>query len=315
MAPSFRVMGIVNVTPDSFSDGGRWLEPRGRDRPRPPAGRRGRGDPRRRRRVDPPRRGPRAAERGAAPRRAGDRGRSRGTGAQLSIDTMKLAVAAAALAAGATLVNDVTRAAPRPRAGRRSSPSAAATCCLMHMLGEPRTMQDDPRYDDVVAEVKAFLEERLAFAVAEGIAEERIAARPRHRLRQDRRAQPRAAAPPGRDRRARAARVRRRDVAQELPRAARRPRGPARPRRRRRSRRTSSRSSAARRVFRVHDVAPTRRCAHGRGCYVARRWRLTATTTTSTTSRTLRRRRGRRGPADRGHDRDHAGSRSTPTTG
>jgi dihydropteroate synthase len=49
-----------------------------------------------------------------------------------------------------------------------------AHCCLMHMLGEPRTMQQDPRYDDVVSEVKAFLEERLAFAVAEGVAEERV---------------------------------------------------------------------------------------------------------------------------------------------
>ena len=66
-------------------------------------------------------------------------------------------------------------------------------CCLMHMLGNPRTMQDDPRYDDVVSEVKAFLEQRLAFAVAEGIAEERVMLDPGHRLRQDARAQPRAA--------------------------------------------------------------------------------------------------------------------------
>ena len=51
---------------------------------------------------------------------------------------------------------------------------AGTECCLMHMLGEPRTMQDDPRYDDVVADVKAFLEERLAFAVGAGIPEERI---------------------------------------------------------------------------------------------------------------------------------------------
>ena len=51
---------------------------------------------------------------------------------------------------------------------------AGARCCLMHMLGEPRTMQRDPRYDDVVADVKGFLEERMAFAVAHGIAEERI---------------------------------------------------------------------------------------------------------------------------------------------
>ena len=51
---------------------------------------------------------------------------------------------------------------------------AGVDCCLMHMLGEPRTMQDDPRYDDVVADVKAFLEERLEFAVAAGVPEERI---------------------------------------------------------------------------------------------------------------------------------------------
>jgi dihydropteroate synthase len=52
--------------------------------------------------------------------------------------------------------------------------AAGCDCCLMHMLGDPRTMQDDPRYDDVVSEVKAFLEERMAFAVVAGVAEERI---------------------------------------------------------------------------------------------------------------------------------------------
>jgi dihydropteroate synthase len=51
---------------------------------------------------------------------------------------------------------------------------SGADCCLMHMLGEPRTMQEDPRYGDVVSDIKAFLEERLAFAVGEGIAEERV---------------------------------------------------------------------------------------------------------------------------------------------
>jgi dihydropteroate synthase len=86
---------------------------------------------------------------------------------------MKLEVARAALDAGATYVNDVT--------AFRHDPALAALvaergcdCCLMHMLGEPRTMQDDPCYDDVVSEVKAFLAERAAFAVAEGIPEERI---------------------------------------------------------------------------------------------------------------------------------------------
>ena len=75
---------------------------------------------------------------------------------------------------------------------------AGAYLCLMHMQGEPRTMQDDPRYDDVASEVAAFLEERLGFAVAAGIDEERICLDPGHRLRQDRRAQLRARAAPRR---------------------------------------------------------------------------------------------------------------------
>jgi dihydropteroate synthase len=96
-----------------------------------------------------------------------------GLAAQISIDTMKLEVAAAAVDAGATYVNDVT--------AFRHDPGLAGLvaerrldCCLMHMLGEPRTMQADPRYDDVVSDVKAFLEDRLAFAVAEGVPEERV---------------------------------------------------------------------------------------------------------------------------------------------
>ena len=83
----------------------------------------------------------------------------------LSIDTSKLAVARAALDAGATYVNDVTAFRHDP-----GSPAlvaeAGCDCCLMHMQGEPRTMQADPRYDDVVDDVRAFLEERAAFAVA-----------------------------------------------------------------------------------------------------------------------------------------------------
>ena len=93
--------------------------------------------------------------------------------ARLSIDTTKVAVAQAALEAGATLVNDVSALRHDPRMAALVAGSGAG-CCLMHMLGEPRTMQQDPRYDDVVSEVKAFLEERLAFAVAEGIDEERV---------------------------------------------------------------------------------------------------------------------------------------------
>jgi dihydropteroate synthase len=93
--------------------------------------------------------------------------------AQISIDTSKAAVAVAALDAGATIVNDVTALRGDPKMAQVIA-EAGVDCCLMHMLGEPRTMQLDPRYEDVVGEVKAFLEERLAFAVSEGIAEERI---------------------------------------------------------------------------------------------------------------------------------------------
>ena len=176
MAATFRVMGIVNVTPDSFSDGGEWFEREaaithahalvdegaaildvGGESTRPYA------DPvpedEERARVVP------VIE------------ALRDTGAQLSVDTMKLAVARDALAAGATYVNDVT--------AFRNDPALAGLvaehgcdCCLMHMLGDPRTMQVDPRYDDVVSEVKAFLEERAAFAMREGVAAERITVDP-----------------------------------------------------------------------------------------------------------------------------------------
>ena len=79
----------------------------------------------------------------------------------------------AALDAGATYVNDVTAFRADPEMAGLVA-ERGVECCLMHMLGEPRTMQDDPRYDDVVSDVKAFLEERLAFAVAEGVPEERV---------------------------------------------------------------------------------------------------------------------------------------------
>jgi dihydropteroate synthase len=176
VAPAFRIMGIVNVTPDSFSDGGEWFE-------RDPAIAHGR----------------RLVEEGASILDVGgestrpfsdpvseDEERARvvpviaalsETGAQLSIDTMKLAVARAALDAGATYVNDVTAFRHEPALAGLVA-ERGCDCCLMHMLGDPRTMQVDPRYDDVVSEIKAFLEERAAFAVAEGIAEERISVDP-----------------------------------------------------------------------------------------------------------------------------------------
>jgi dihydropteroate synthase len=96
-----------------------------------------------------------------------------GPGLPVSIDTSKRAVAEAAIEAGAAIVNDVT--------AMRGEPDLAGVCatagvevCLMHMLGDPRTMQSDPTYDDVVDEVRSFLAERIEFATSEGIAEERI---------------------------------------------------------------------------------------------------------------------------------------------
>ena len=91
----------------------------------------------------------------------------------ISIDTTKAEVARRAIDAGASIVNDVSAFRFDPELAEVVA-EAGAECCLMHMLGEPRTMQDDPRYDDVVADVKAFLEERLEFAVGEGVAEGRI---------------------------------------------------------------------------------------------------------------------------------------------
>jgi dihydropteroate synthase len=177
-AGEFEVMGIVNVTPDSFSDGGRYLDHRaavahGLELERAGASILDIGGESTRPGAQPV---PEAEElRRVVPVIEGLR--AQGSAAQISIDTSKAAVAAAALQAGATLVNDVTALRGDPAMAGVVA-SAGADLCLMHMLGDPRTMQRDPRYDDVVAEVKAFLEERLSVAVAAGIAEERIALDP-----------------------------------------------------------------------------------------------------------------------------------------
>ena len=164
------VMGVVNVTPDSFSDGGLALRPDaaatcaygfleegaaivdiGGESTRP--GSESVSLDEELRRVEP-----------VLEALAGE---------PVSIDTSKAEVARRALEAGAMMVNDVT--------ALRGDPDVAgvvadgdAYLCLMHMLGEPRTMQEDPRYDDVVSEVASFLEERLAFAVQAGIPEEHV---------------------------------------------------------------------------------------------------------------------------------------------
>jgi dihydropteroate synthase len=173
---NYRLMGIVNVTPDSFSDGGACLEPgaalaRGLELVAQGAGILDVGGESTRPGAEPVA----LAEELRRVLPVIERLGAQASGAQLSIDTSKAAVAQAALTAGASLVNDVTALRGDPQMARVVA-EANCDCCLMHMRGEPRTMQraGGPRYDDVVSEVKAFLEERLAFAVAQGIAEQRI---------------------------------------------------------------------------------------------------------------------------------------------
>jgi dihydropteroate synthase len=169
--PRPSVMGVVNVTPDSFSDGGVNLDPAdaaatargmlsqgaaivdiGGESTRP--GSEGVSADEELRRVVP------VLERlqGEVP---------------VSIDTSKAEVARIAIGLGAELVNDVTALRGDPELAEVVAESGAYLC-LMHMQGEPRTMQADPRYDDVVSEVAAFLEDRLRAAVAAGIPEERV---------------------------------------------------------------------------------------------------------------------------------------------
>ncbi len=164
------VMGVVNVTPDSFSDGGVHLDPE----VAVASARRMVAD------------GAAIVDVGGESTRPGSEGVSldeelrrlvpvleRLEGVPVSIDTAKAEVARRALELGAELVNDVTALRGDPQLAGVVADSDAYLC-LMHMQGEPRTMQVAPHYDDVVDDVAAFLEERLAFAVDAGIAEERI---------------------------------------------------------------------------------------------------------------------------------------------
>jgi dihydropteroate synthase len=169
--PRPSVMGVVNVTPDSFSDGGVHLDAEvavaaarrmhaegaaivdvGGESTRP--GSEGVSSDEELRRVVPVLEG-----------LAGD--------VPVSIDTAKAEVARRALELGALMVNDVTALRADPDLAGVVA-DAGAYLCLMHMQGEPRTMQVDPRYDDVASEVASFLEERMVFAVSQGIPEERI---------------------------------------------------------------------------------------------------------------------------------------------
>ena len=167
-------MGVVNVTPDSFSDGGRYFDAEAAVA----HGIRLAGEGARLLDV-----GGESSRPGAQPVAEAEELRrvlpvvedlaGRDGDWEVSIDTTKLAVAAAALDAGARIVNDISAFRLTPELAGLVA-DRGATCCLMHMAGEPRTMQDAPRYGDVVSEVKSFLEDRLGFAVEEGIAEERI---------------------------------------------------------------------------------------------------------------------------------------------
>lgn len=167
-------MGVVNVTPDSFSDGGRFLDPAaaiaharrlmqegadlidlGAESSRPGAEAVVSADEELRRLL------PVLRELRDLP---------------LSVDTVKPEVMRVALAEGAAMINDIN-ALRAPGAFAAVAASDAAVC-LMHMQGSPGTMQRNPSYDDVVAEVKTFLHERIASAVGAGIAAERIVADP-----------------------------------------------------------------------------------------------------------------------------------------
>ena len=169
--PRPSVMGVVNVTPDSFSDGGVHLDP---DAAEAAA----------RRMIEE---GAAIVDLGGESTRPGSEGVSveeellrvvpvldrLGGEIALSIDTSKAAVARAALERGTIFVNDVTALQGEPELAGVVA-DAGAYLCLMHMRGEPRTMQEEPRYEDVASEVASFLEDRMAFAVGEGIPEERI---------------------------------------------------------------------------------------------------------------------------------------------
>jgi dihydropteroate synthase len=172
--PRPSVMGVLNVTPDSFSDGGRFADAAAAVAQAQAMARDGAA----------------IVDVGGESTRPGSLGISArdelarvlpvleslaeaGSPVPISVDTSKAEVARRALELGAVMVNDVT--ALRADAGLADVVGEhGALVCLMHMLGEPRTMQESPRYDDVVSDVAAFLEARLAEAVRAGIPEERI---------------------------------------------------------------------------------------------------------------------------------------------
>ncbi len=171
------VMGVVNVTPDSFSDGGRFFDPEAAVAHGLALAAAG---------ADVLDVGGESTRPGAAPVDAAEETRrvvpvvsrlARDASVPVSVDTMKASVAAAALRAGASMINDVSAGLADPEMLAVVA-AGGAGFVAMHMLGTPTTMQNDPRYDDVVAEVIEFLVERLAAAEAAGIPRDRLWADP-----------------------------------------------------------------------------------------------------------------------------------------
>ncbi len=170
----FDVMGVVNVTPDSFSDAGRYFDPAAAVQHGLALEAEGAAI------LDV---GGESTRPGADPVEADEESRrvvpviealvAAGVRAQISVDTMKAEVADRALAAGATLVNDVTALRAAPEIAELAA-AAGARLCLMHMQNPPNEPPAAPRYSDIVSEVKSFLQERMAFAVAHGVPEEQI---------------------------------------------------------------------------------------------------------------------------------------------
>jgi len=167
------IMGVVNVTPDSFSDGGRFLAAEDALTQAVALVREGAAI------VDI---GGESTRPGSEPLPAAEElervlpvieALADRVGVPVSVDTTKAEVARRALAAGASLINDVS--ALRSDAGMiEVVAEAGCPVCLMHMKGQPKTMQDDPHYDNVVDEVLRFLEERMAFALANGLREDQL---------------------------------------------------------------------------------------------------------------------------------------------
>jgi dihydropteroate synthase len=279
----FSVMGVVNVTPDSFSDGGLYIDAgaaiaHGLDLEAEGAAILDIGG-------ESTRPGAQPVDAAAELERVLPviQGlRERGVQARISIDTSKAPVAAAALDAGASLVNDVTALRGDPEMAELVA-ARGAECCLMHMLGEPRTMQDDPRYDDVVSDVKAFLEGRMAFATAAGVAEEKILLDPgigfgktvEHNLellaRLDELVALGRPVVIGTSRKSFLGRVTGRPVENRLAASI--------------ATNVLAYERGAR-VFRVHDVAPVRDALIIAGATVRRRWPTTPTTSTTRTPTT-----------------------------